>query len=82
MTNTKSSSIAESHLDKAFKTHKIDILTYHHEKNQIEKRVKSIYDDGSTCNKGSLSHKTFQLSVYNNVFNLSRFNTIDKNEFG
>ena len=54
MSNAKSSSIAESHLDNAFKTHKIDILTYHHEKNQIEKRVKSIYDDGSTCNKGSL----------------------------
>lgn len=51
MANTKASSRAETTLNKALKNHKIDLVTYHNEKSDIENRVKSIYDDGTTCSK-------------------------------
>ncbi len=52
MNNSKASSKAVSNLDKALKSHKIDLVTYHSEKTEIENRIKSVFDDGSTCTKG------------------------------
>lgn len=48
MTNTKASARAEMTLSKAFKSNKIDIVTYHNEKSNLENCVKSPYDDAST----------------------------------
>ncbi len=52
MNNTKASTKAVSNLEKALKGHKIDLATYHNEKTEIENRIKSSFDDGSTCTKG------------------------------
>jgi hypothetical protein len=52
MSNTKASAKAELYLSKAFKSKKIDIVTYHNEKSNIENSVKSPFDDASTCSGG------------------------------
>lgn len=55
MNESKASARAESNLNKALKNHKIDIVTYHNEKAEIENRIRSVYDDGTTCSRGNFS---------------------------
>ena len=52
MNNTKASSRAIENLNFAFKRNKIDIATYHHEKELVETRLNAIYDDGLTRSIG------------------------------
>ena len=52
MTNSKASSKAISNLSEAYKKNKIDALTYHIEKDKIETKINSTYDDNSTSTKG------------------------------
>lgn len=56
MNNEKAFARAESNLKKALKNNKIDLVTYHHEKSQIDNCIKSSYDDGTTCTKGIYSN--------------------------
>ena len=51
MTEVKASSKAICNLDRALKQNKIDIVTYNYEKDQIENRISSLFDDGTTCSK-------------------------------
>lgn len=52
MTETKASTKAISNLDRALKQNRIDIVTYNYEKDQIENRLNSLIDDGTTCSRG------------------------------
>ncbi len=52
MSDKKANKNAEENLLKAFKMHKIDIVTYHNKKDQLENQLKNVYDDGTTCNRG------------------------------
>lgn len=56
MSDVKASSKALKNLDQALKANKIDMVTYHHEKDQIETRLNSVYDDCGTRTKGKLTH--------------------------
>lgn len=53
MNNTKASAKALANLERAFKNNKIDIVTYHYEKDQIENRISSVFDDATTCSKSN-----------------------------
>lgn len=65
MNNTRASARVESNLHKALKNHKIDIVTYHDQKAEIENRVKSVFDDGSTCSTGIIDIiRTIQLNKF------------------
>jgi hypothetical protein len=59
MDDVKASTKALKNLDQALKTNKIDMVTYHHEKDQIENRLNSVFDDSSTCSKGTLANITY-----------------------
>ncbi|CAF0758124.1 unnamed protein product [Brachionus calyciflorus] len=52
MTNSKASSKAISSLNQAYKKNKMDALTYHNQKELIETKINSIYDDNSTSLNG------------------------------
>jgi L-lysine 2,3-aminomutase len=49
MTDVSAQSAALANLDRVYKSSKIDIVTYQREKDAIEKRVTSIFDDQATC---------------------------------
>ena len=51
MTEVKASTKAQSNLDQLLKQNRIDMVTYSYEKDQIESRLNSLVDDGSTCSK-------------------------------
>lgn len=66
MNNEKAFARAESNLKKALKNNKIDLVTYHHEKSQIDNCIKSSYDDGTTCTKDLIEMiSAFSLSKTN-----------------
>jgi len=51
MNDSKASTRAVENLNFALKGNRIDMVTYRHEKEQIEKRINSIYDDCLTKSK-------------------------------
>lgn len=52
MTESKATNNAISRLNKAYKNSKIDALTFHSEKDKIESKFSSVFDDNSTMVKG------------------------------
>lgn len=54
MNNSTASSKALFNLERAFKSNRLDHVTYEYEKGQIENKINSVYDDSKTCSKGNL----------------------------
>lgn len=52
MTESKATTNAIAKLNDAYKSSKIDALTYHSEKDKIETKINSVFDDNSTMVKG------------------------------
>ena len=52
MSNVKASTKAIANLDRALKSHNIDLVTYHYEKDKIEDRINAMVDDSFTCSRG------------------------------
>jgi hypothetical protein len=69
MENVKASSKAIKNLELALKHNRIDHFTFNKEKEQIENKLSSIYDDESTCTSGIRS-----------LFALFYFDTLKKNK--
>jgi hypothetical protein len=51
MTNVTAKNAAEANLDRIYKSNKIDIVTYQNERDEIEKKISSAFDDLSTCTR-------------------------------
>lgn len=52
MTESKATTQAMAKLNQAYKKNKIDALTLHNEKEKIETKISSVYDDNSTMVNG------------------------------
>ena len=72
MDNVNASTKAHENLSKAFKAKKIDNLTYHTEKDLIDTRLQSVFDDDSTCSRGLCLGTTEVFEFY--ICNLKNLN--------
>lgn len=51
-TNRSAVARASANLERAYRAHRIDRVTYEIEKSRIEDEISRVFDDGSTCSNG------------------------------